>query len=183
LRALFVPGVGWDCVGEWLGLKGTEAAHVRQFGYDLVALKVDALSSSDNNARQIRDAIVAMGPADGEPDIVLIGFSKGAPDILQAIVSYPEIHEQIAAVVSMAGAIDGSPLANDATQSQLNMLQHQADADCTPGDGGALESLRSATRKKWLSRDIAELAIALRSGAMPGLPAAALIPLIYKLAP
>jgi len=124
-----------------------------------------------------------MGPADGEPDIVLIGFSKGAPDILQAIVSYPEIHEQIAAVVSMAGAIDGSPLANDATQSQLNMLQHQADADCTPGDGGALESLRSATRKKWLSRDIAELAIALRSGAMPGLPAAALIPLIYKLAP
>jgi len=153
LRALFVPGVGWDCVGEWLGLKGTVAAHVRQFGYDQVALKVDALSSSDNNARQIRDAIVAMEPEGGEPNIVLIGFSKGAPDILQALVSYPEIRKQIAAVVSMAGAIGGSPLANDATQSQLNLLQHWPDADCTPGDGGALESLRSATRKKWLAEN------------------------------
>ena len=53
----------------------------------------------------------------------------------------------------MAGAIGGSPLANDATQSQLNLLQHWPDADCTPGDGGALESLRSATRKKWLAEN------------------------------
>ena len=72
-------------------MKGTVAAHVRQFGYDQVALKVDALSSSDNNARQIRDAIVAMEPESDEANIVLIGFSKGAPDILQALVSYPEI--------------------------------------------------------------------------------------------
>ena len=36
------------------------AQHLRQFGYDLVQLKVDALSSSANNARQIRDAIMAM---------------------------------------------------------------------------------------------------------------------------
>lgn len=86
-----------------------------------------------------------------EPKLVLIGYSKGAPDILEAIVSYPEIRHRIAAVISIAGTIGGSPLANDATQSQLAMLRHWPDAQCTQGDGGAIESLRPTTRKAWLA--------------------------------
>ena len=60
-------------------------------GYDLRAIKVDALSGSANNARQIRDAIMAMDLGAGAPRLVLIGYSKGAPDVLEAIVNYPEI--------------------------------------------------------------------------------------------
>jgi dienelactone hydrolase len=153
LLAVIVPGVGWDCVEKWLDLSGSVGEHVRRFGYDQLLLPVDALSSSANNARQIRDAISAMEHDRGKPDLVLVGFSKGAPDILQAIVAYPEIRARVAAVVSAAGAVGGSPLANDATQSQLNLLQHWPDADCTPGDGGALESLRPATRKRWLAQN------------------------------
>ena len=51
--------------------------HVRQFGYDMALLQVDALSSSANNARQIRDAIMAMPAEPGAPRLVLIGYSKG----------------------------------------------------------------------------------------------------------
>ena len=153
LIALIVPGVGWDCISNWLNAEGTATTHVRQFGYDMHALKVDALSSSTNNARQIRDGIMAMAHKGQEPNIVLIGYSKGAPDILEAIVSYPEIREYIAAVVSIAGSIGGSPLANDATQSELNLLRHWPDAKCSEGDGGAIESLRPATRKAWLANN------------------------------
>jgi len=40
---------------------------------------------------------------------VLIGYSKGAADILEAVVAYPEIRSRVAAVVSAAGAVGGSP--------------------------------------------------------------------------
>jgi hypothetical protein len=153
LVAVIVPGVGWDCFANWLDPKNTTGTHLNQFGFDKTFLKVDGLSSSTSNARQIRDAIIEMEGAETEPDLVLIGYSKGAPDILEAIVNYPEIRHRIAAVISVAGAIGGSPLANDATQSQLAMLRHWPDAQCTDGDGGAIESLRPATRKAWLAEN------------------------------
>ena len=114
--AAVVPGIGYECFEKWLEPPGTAAQHVRQFGYDMVLLKVDALSSSANNARQIRDAIVAMQPEAGAPRLVLIGYSKGAPDILEAVVAYPEIRRHVARWSAAAGAIGGSALANDAEQ-------------------------------------------------------------------
>lgn len=151
LIAVLVPGVGWDCFAEWLNLKGTARAHVRQFGYDLRVLEVDSLSSSANNARQIRDAIVQMAVPENGRNLVLIGYSKGAPDILEAVVSYPEIRDRIAAVVSAGGTIGGSPLANDADESDLAMFRKWPGARCKPGDGGGMDSLRPATRKAWLA--------------------------------
>src|SRR5262249_24265005 len=99
LIAAFVPGVGWDCFSDWLELQGSVAAHVRQFGYDQITLKVDSLSGSANNARQIRDAIMQMELEGTAPRLVLIGYSKGAPDILEAVVSYPEIRQRGAPLV------------------------------------------------------------------------------------
>ena len=151
LIAALVPGVGWDCFAGWLELHSSGAAHVRQFGYDQILLTVDGLSGSANNARQIRDAIMQMEVAGTEPRLVLVGYSKGAPDILEAVVSYPEIRPRVAAVVSAAGAVGGSPLANDADQKQLAFLQHWPGARCTPGDGRAVESLRPGTRLAWLA--------------------------------
>lgn len=153
LVAMIVPGVGWDCFAEWLDLKGTAREHVRQYGYELAMLQVDSLSGSTNNARQIRDAIMAMEQKSVAPNLVLIGYSKGAPDILEAVVTYPEIHERIAAVISAGGAVGGSPLANDATQSQLELMRYWPKAQCSKGDSGALESLRPATRKAWLAEN------------------------------
>src|SRR5262249_21185436 len=116
-----------------------------------IQLRVDALSSSGHNARQVRDAIMAMPAPSGPARLVLIGYSKGAPDILEAVTEYPEIRPRIAAVVSAAGAVGGSALANDAEQYQADLLRHFPGATCTSGDGGAVESLRPATRKAWLA--------------------------------
>ena len=152
LVAAIVPGVGWDCFAEWLNLQGTVPEHVRRFGFDQVLVPVDALSGTAHNARQIRDAILQMPLPESAPRLVLVGYSKGAPDILEALVSYPEIRPRVAAVVSAAGAVGGSPLANDAEQSDLALLTRWPGAKCTPGDGGAIDSLRPATRKAWLAQ-------------------------------
>lgn len=60
LVAAVVRGVGRDCFSNWLEPGNSGGEHVRQSGYDAPSLKVDALSSTANNARQIRDAIMAM---------------------------------------------------------------------------------------------------------------------------
>ena len=151
LVAAMVPGLGFECFEKWLEPPGSAAAHVRQFGYDQVVIKVDALSGTEVNARQIRDALLAMPAEPGPPRLVLLGYSKGAPDILEALVTYPEIRSRVAAVVSLAGAIGGSPLANDAKQSQADMLRHFPGSTCESGDAGAVESLRPATRRAWLA--------------------------------
>ncbi|SAK93701.1 hypothetical protein AWB79_06991 [Caballeronia hypogeia] len=152
LIAVVVHGVGYDCFGPWLDTPNTVVTHLRQFGFDTSLFDVDALSSSANNARQIRDALMAMPAPEGAPRIVLIGYSKGAPDILEALVAYPEIRSRVAAVVSAAGAIGGSPLANDAEQYQADLLRYVPGATCTTGDGGAVQSLRPAIRKAWLAQ-------------------------------
>ena len=151
LIAAVVPGLGFGCFDEWLALTRSVAEHVAPFGYGEMLIKVDPLSGIATNARQIRDALLAMPTESTPARIVLIGYSKGAPDILEALVSYPEIRSRVAAVVSAAGAIGGSPLANDAEQKQADLLRHFPGSTCESGDGGAVESLRPAVRRAWLA--------------------------------
>jgi hypothetical protein len=153
LVAAIVPGIGYGCFADWLEPPGTAAAHVSRFGFGMVGIEVDALSGTATNARQIRDAILAMPMEEGPPRIVLVGYSKGTPDILEAVVSYPEIHDRLAAVVSVAGAVGGSALADDAEQWQADLLRHWPKADCHPGDGGGVASLSPAVRKAWLAQN------------------------------
>jgi len=148
-----VAGIGYECFEQWLQAPGSVAQHLRQFGYDLTLIKVDALSSSAHNARQIRDAVMAMPAEAGGSRLVLIGYSKGAPDILEAVVAYPEMRSRVAAVVSAAGSVGGSALANDAEQYEADLLRHFPGATCSSGDGGAVNSLRPATRKNWLAQN------------------------------
>lgn len=151
LKALFVPGIGWDCFSEWLEPPGTAVQNIRRFGFDFVAVPVEALSSSAQNAKIIRNTVLAETQEEEKARLVLIGYSKGTPDILEAIETYPEIRTRVAAVVSIGGAVGGSPLANEATQSNIAPLRYFPGANCTRGDGGGIESLRPEARKAWLA--------------------------------
>ncbi|SAK95144.1 hypothetical protein AWB80_07066 [Caballeronia pedi] len=57
-------------------------------------------------------------------------------------------------MVSAAGAIGGSPPANNVEQYQADLLRYVRGATCTSSDGGAVESLRPATRKAWLAHPL-----------------------------
>jgi hypothetical protein len=150
LIAALVPGIGWECFENWLDYQNEFDSEIEKFGFNSYIFSVDGMSGTSNNARQIRDAIMDHADELQPEQLVLIGYSKGAPDLLEAVVSYPEIHPFIAAVVSVAGAVGGSPLANPAKESDLNLLKHIPKSECTEGDGHAVESLRPAVRRQWL---------------------------------
>ena len=151
LVAFFVPGIGYECVRPWMEQPTAAVENLRRFGYDAVNVPVEALSSSARNAAIIRDTVLARPTSPDGPRIVLVGYSKGTPDVLEALVRYPEIRNRIAAVISVAGAVQGSPLAEDATQGQADLFRHFPKAECGPGDGGAVASLRPDVRKAWLA--------------------------------
>jgi len=154
LTVAMVMGVGWGCVKNFVNPKMTVATHLSQFGYEVTSIDVESLSSSTRNAGLIRDAVMAMPETAKGKRLVLLGYSKGTPDILEAVATYPDLQQRVAAVVSVAGAVGGSPLANDATQSMLNLLTYFPDAECDPGDGGALESLKPKVRTRWLANHL-----------------------------
>jgi dienelactone hydrolase len=146
-----VPGFGYDCFENWLEAPATAVEHLRRHGYDLSLIHVEGLSGTERNARLIRDALVAQPAESGAPRLVLVGYSKGANDVLEALVTYPELRPRVAAFVSVAGTIGGSPLANDASQDMAELLVHFPGAKCTAGDRGAVASLRPDTRRAWLA--------------------------------
>jgi len=153
LIAAVVPGLGWECMTDWLQSTGSVATNLRRYGYDARMIQVGGLQGTEENARRIRDAILAMHFPPGERNLVLIGYSKGAPDILEAIVRYPEIREHVAAVVSAAGAVGGSPLASDTPESRANWFRHVPGATCEKDDGQVLKSLWPGVRHAWLAQN------------------------------
>jgi len=151
LVGLIVPGFGFDCFEEWLEPPDTVATHLRNYGYDASPIDIEGLSSTRRNASLVRDALMALPDDPGNPRYVLIGYSKGANDVLEAVTAFPEIHSRLAAVVSIAGSIGGSPLANDIEQQLAERLRYFPGAKCTQGDRGAVASLQPATCQTWLT--------------------------------
>lgn len=152
---LLVPGLGWNCFAEWLDLSGSVREHIGQFGWDIREVPIDGLSSTENNARMIRDFVADLPEEDAGRPLVLLGYSKGAPDILTALVEYPEVTQRVEAVVSLAGAVRGSPLSESATQAQANMLTLVPGSACEKedGDNDAVRSLLPDVRREWLENN------------------------------
>jgi hypothetical protein len=111
-------------------------------------IMVSGRSGAAHNAAQIADALrsAGLGPDDR---VVLVGYSKGTIDILEFLAAFPEDAEPVVAVVSVAGAVQGSPLADDADWWYRTFLAQAFPGTCDPGDGQVLHSLRPATRRAW----------------------------------
>jgi pimeloyl-ACP methyl ester carboxylesterase len=150
LRIVVVPGLFGEC------LRGTAVpfsdglAHLETLGYQTEIAWVSGRSSSAYNARQLREAFMAAPLGPGQR-LLVVAHSKGAVDALEALVTYPELVPRVAAMVSIAGAINGSRLIEGLRRTSAAILQHWPRASCAGGDGGAFESLRPATRMRFLA--------------------------------
>lgn len=146
LRVAVVAGLGAECFGAFVAAFPYALEHLQGFGYQTASITVDGLSSSTNNGRQVKEAVVALDLAPDER-LVLVGYSKGTPDILEGLATYPELAQRVAAVVSVSGSVNGSPLADDAPESILALLEYLPGSECGAGDGGAVDSLKPSTRR------------------------------------
>jgi hypothetical protein len=151
VRVAVVLGLGWECLQALLEPELLPMKHLRQLGYQVTEIHVDGLSSTAQNARAIRDALLAEPEAGAGPPLLLLGYSKGAIDSLEAIATYPEVARRVAALVSISGSIGGSPLADEIAPDVLALMRLAPGAQCDAGDGGALQSLKPHVRQRWLA--------------------------------
>ncbi len=145
LGVIFVPGLLGGCSH---GLSPPFEAAVRRLrglGYDARIAPVSATSNSHANAERLAREI-AEHPSER---LVLIGHGRGAVDILELLVANPSVASRVPAVLSVAGAINGSPLADSPTGAAL-LFPRGADTACSEGEQQSLGDLKRPHRLRWL---------------------------------
>ena len=149
LHVLFINGAFGECLQNTAPPVAKAIAKLSGLGYSIRVVPVDGRSSSTHNAGQIARAVRDVSLAHGGK-LVLVGYSKGTPDILEFLAGNPELASRVDAVVSIAGAVNGSPLGD--TYAGLYALVSGIDLKtCRAGDGGVVDSLRVEVRMSWLA--------------------------------
>lgn len=151
LRVLFVPGAFQECFAEAADPYEEAMRRLRLSGVSVDLLPVGGRSSSEHNAEQIAQAIRAQPPLD-DVRLVLVGYSKGTMDILVFLVRHPELAHRVAAVVSIAGAVNGTPIA-DRYSGLFDLVSWVRAGRCEVGDRGVVRSLRRSERVRWLAQN------------------------------
>lgn len=145
-----VTGAFSECLGDDARPFNEAAAGLAEAGYRISTIVVSGRSGSEYNARQIAERLTTEMPGQDRP-VVFIGYSKGANDILQFLVSYPELASRVTAVVSVAGAIGGTPITAQAAGIYDALLDRVPSSRCPPGDGKVIDSLSVRARQAWLA--------------------------------
>jgi len=151
LTILIVPGAFSGCI-ESIGAPFHDGSErLRQMGYRIESIDISGLSSSARNAEIIAETVTKYisGPSHR---LILLGYSKGTTDILHFLVAYPDLALHIDAVLSVAGAVNGSPLADRYAEAEYdNWLARLFPERCQPGDRGVFDSLSRTQQFRWLA--------------------------------
>jgi hypothetical protein len=154
-RIAFVPGLLADCVAKWLVPFSDAAQALREQGFDVHLMQIAGRADTEHNAAQLAQQIDAL-PQDGRR-LIVFGYSKGLPDMLDLLLLHPQSRARIAAVVSYAGAVNGSPLADSYRGLYANVLAGLPMDGCAKGTGAELDALRRSVRLDWWQAHRAEL--------------------------
>jgi hypothetical protein len=150
LRVILVTGAFGECFPEMGKPYQDAAARLEKLGYRIDTIVVSGRSSSSYNATMIAKTVDGFELRATER-LILLGYSKGATDILHFLVDYPEIAKKVTAVLSVAGVINGTPLADKFAETYANWFKKTPIKECEPGDGGVLESLKRSAQFPWMA--------------------------------
>jgi hypothetical protein len=146
-RIAFVPGLFSECFDRFARPFGDAQRALRQEGFSVDYFQVPGRGTTADNAKRIADHFAALD-GDARP-IILFAYSKGLPDALEFVVRYPEAAARIAAVVSIAGAMNGSPLADHLNAAYRDWAAGFPLPGCNAGSGDEIHDLRRDVRLSW----------------------------------
>jgi hypothetical protein len=149
MDVLLVTGAFSECFGEHARPFHSAIAGLEGSGHRFETVVVGGRSSTEHNAAQIA-AFLEDRSSEADRPLLMIGYSKGTTDILQFLVDYPAHAEAVDAVVSIAGAVYGSPLADLFDGPYHLLFSHLPMSRCSKGDSGVVHSLRTDLRRQWL---------------------------------
>lgn len=163
-----VPGLFGDCLGpyaipfgdgvEYPDDRPADAAFGRYADLGLAGMRMAQLpgrASSAANGLRLAGQIRAEATRPGVHRIVLVAYSKGVADTLHALETLRNdggIPPQVQAVVSVAGTVMGTPVADHFESLYAALSPHLTPFECTPSEGGDVASVTRRERIDWLAR-------------------------------
>jgi hypothetical protein len=148
-HVVIAPGFLSSCFADTPAFqKGVQALHDKYgFAVDTIPVPNDASSA---NARLIAQFIQTQVSKDSRK-LILVGYSKGAPDIYESLATNPGLASRVAAFVSVAGAIGGSPMADALPQQAEKWIKQFNLSGCQGDMNSGFKSLGRATRQAFLA--------------------------------
>jgi hypothetical protein len=124
-------------------------------GFDAIRLQAAGRGSAAANA----DALaVQIGALDEDSRrFIVLAYSKGLVDVLEMAVRHPDLVPRIAAVISLAGAARGTPLADEHIESYRRWVAGLPMPGCDAGTGEELLDLSRTRRAQWWAKHGAAL--------------------------
>ncbi len=146
-EALYTASPAADlCVGTMVRPFGGVERDLAQAGVDVYYLPVAGRGTSAANAERLARQMAAL-PDDPRP-LIVFAHSKGLPDLLELVARHPAKAHHIAAIVSVAGAVQGSLLA-DELRSEYRVLLSSLPLLCEAGTGEEIDDVRRDVRLEW----------------------------------
>jgi hypothetical protein len=149
LTVVMVPGLLAECVAGKSKVFADGVANLEAQGYKTGYIQTRGRQSSRVNADIVHEAIMSMPE---QEKLILVTHSKGTVDTLEALDLYPELTDKVLAVISVSGAVNGSPIADVVPEALVQAAEEVRLSSCPPGHGiEAVESLRRSVRVGWLA--------------------------------
>lgn len=148
LHIVIVPGMFGQCLKRWALPLEDAATYMREQGYRVDTIDVEGRSSSARNAAIIAQALPQL--ISPRERLLIIGYSKGMSDVLEALSLYPQAVPAGSAVVSLSGVVSGTPLA-DHPETLDQFVSAVPLPGCGPGDRTAVENMSPRHRLAWLA--------------------------------
>jgi hypothetical protein len=156
-RVAFVAGFLAACLEPYVTPFGDVLASLRAAGIEVHPLRTAGRGRIADNAAQLGRQIDAL-PADPRP-LILVAYSKGLPETLELVVRRPDIAQRMAAVLSLSGASNGSPLADRFGGAYRRWVAGLPLSGCGTGTGAEMDDLRRDVRLDWWRRHGAALTV------------------------
>ena len=146
-RIAFVPGFFSECFDQFARPFSDSQRALEAEGFEVDYVRVSGRGTSASNAKRLAERIAALN---GDPrPIILFAHSKGLPDTLEMLVRHPNEAARIAAVVSFAGAANGSALADDLQSVYRDWGAAFPLPGCDAGTGEEIHDVRRDVRLEW----------------------------------
>jgi hypothetical protein len=156
-RVAFVPGFLAECFDAFLHAFADAERELARRGYAVDHLQVPGRGTTAQNAAVLAGKLAALAPDDRQ--IILVTHSKGVLDVMEYVLRNPQGAQRIAAIVSVAGAANGSPLADQLLPHYLRWIAKMPLPGCEAGGGDEIRDLRRDVRLEWWRRNRAAIQV------------------------
>jgi hypothetical protein len=146
-RIAFVPGLFNECFEDLARPFSDVQSDLEARGFTVDYFAVAGRGSVAQNAAQLAGHFA--GLAEDDRPLIVFAYSKGLVDLLDFIARHPDVARPIAAVVSVAGASNGSPLADRMHAIYRSLGAKFPLPGCARGTGDEIADLRPDARIAW----------------------------------